>query len=86
MDDYTLIMRLTNLLVEQQALSKVPSPDQRICADLGVCGGDFQNYMSAVWAELGLPSAGQVAFKVSEAAITLADVAALVREHERSPN
>ena len=79
MDDDMLMTRLTNMLVEQQALSVIPSPQHRICGDLGVCGGDFQDFMTAVWTEFELGGKRPVSLDVAEQAITLADVASFVR-------
>lgn len=83
MDENMLMTRLINLLMEQQALSTTPSSQHRICGDLGVCGGDFQDFMEAVWAEFQLPHERPVTLDVAESAITLADIAALI--HARDP-
>jgi len=86
MDEDTLMMRLINLLVDQQALSAIPSPQHRICGDLGVCGGDFQDFMTAVWDEFNLGGERPVSLDVPERAITLENVASLVRGRKRSPH
>lgn len=86
MNENMLMTRLINLLVEQQALSTIPSPQHRICGDLGVCGGDFQEFMEAVWMEFKLPHERPVNLDVAESAITLADIAALIRAHDPAEN
>lgn len=74
------VSKLAALLAIQQGLTRPIMADHRICRDLGVCGGDFQEFMASVWRTYDLPPEGQVQLDIPEATITVDDVAALVAQ------
>jgi hypothetical protein len=70
-----LIAKLADILRQQQGITKPISGDSRICGDLGVCEGDFQDYMEEVWRVFQLRDDEVVNLDVPEGSITLSDVA-----------
>ncbi|MCL6684460.1 hypothetical protein [Sphingomonas alba] len=76
--DQKVLEKLAVILAEQQGISSPVSAGQRLCRDLGVCGGDFQDFMSAAWEANGLPNSGGVELGIPEDAITLADVVKII--------
>jgi hypothetical protein len=69
---------LVEILVKQQGISILIEPDHRICYDLGVCDGDFQDFMMAAWEAYDLPRDGVIYIDIPESEITLANVAELI--------
>jgi hypothetical protein len=78
MVDEEVLAQVAALLAEQQGLSFQITETHGICCDLGVCGGDFQDFMDAVWRKFDLPREEVVYLGAPEQKITVGDVAMLV--------
>lgn len=75
-----LISRLIDILRQQQGITKRITGDSRICGDLGVCDGDFQDYLEEVWRKFQLRGNEVVNLDVPESSATLTDVARWVED------
>lgn len=71
---------ISTILVEQQGIRGDIAEDQRICRDLGVCDGDFQEFMNAIWERFNLKADGSINITIPENEISVRDIVHIISE------